>query len=130
MTIINENASNEYEDLDPIFKWEMIKIRIKEITQQYSRFIHTRHKNILAIKLEDLDRIENKLAKEPNNRNLITSQLVLKKEVEIRVLEETRGAKIRSGNLWLKEGEKCSKFFLGLERTRAKSNLIFSLQKK
>ena len=124
-----ENAVNEFNDLNPILKWEMIKIRIKEISQQYSRFIHNRQKNILAMTLEDLDTIERKLANEPKNRNLLVSQSTLKKEIEIRAIEETRGAKLRSGNLWIKEGEKCSKLFLGLERTRAKSNLIFSLRK-
>ena len=41
---------------------------------------------------------------------------------------ETEGARIRSGQKWAQEGEKCSKFFLNLEKQRSNSNTIFKIE--
>ena len=42
-------------------------------------------------------------------------------------LDEAEGAKIRSGIKWAEESEKCTKFFLNLEKNRADDNTIFQL---
>ena len=44
------------------------------------------------------------------------------------MIKETEGARIRAGQKWAQEGEKCTKFFLNLEKQRSNSNTIFSLE--
>ena len=96
INIINEfliTADTEFEDLDPHLKWEMIKIRIKELSQQYSRYTNMVKKNTIAINIEDLKTIEDSLSKDPCNKNLLAHQEQLKKALEIKILEETRAEK-------------------------------------
>ena len=117
----------ENENLDPHLKWEMTKIQISEFTQKYCRAIQFekgREKNETRKLLND---IEKELAREPNNENLMQKQAHLKEKWEAILIEETRGIQIRSGIKWMEEGEKSSKFFLGLEKSRAMNNTIFEL---
>ncbi|GFR76271.1 reverse transcriptase [Elysia marginata] len=45
-------------------------------------------------------------------------------------MDKTRGAQIRSRIKWIEEGEKCSKFFLSLEKSRSSGNTIHSITKE
>ena len=42
-------------------------------------------------------------------------------------MAKAEGALIRLGQWWAQEGEKCTKYFLNLEKQRSNSNMIFSL---
>ena len=53
----------------------------------------------------------------------------IKKELEIRLIEETKRASMRAGIKWVENGEKGNNFFLGLETCRAKSNTTFRLKR-
>ena len=78
--------------------------------------------------MRSLDNIEKLIANSPNSQSFIQEQNKLKTKWEVFLMEETRGRQIRSGIKWIEEGEKCSKFFLGLEKTRAANNTIFELK--
>ena len=51
----------------------------------------------------------------------------LKQQLQIFIISETDGARIRSRQNWVEHGEKCTKFFLNLEKQRSNSNTIFSV---
>ena len=51
----------------------------------------------------------------------------LKNKLEIINIKEADGARIRAGQKWAQEGERCTKYFLNLEKRRSNSNTIYSL---
>ena len=74
-----------------------------------------------------LNEVEKELAVDPNNEKLMQKQAHFRGKWEAILLEETKGRQIRSGIKWMEEGEKSSKFFLGLEKSRAINNTILEL---
>ena len=118
---------HRYEDLDPHLQWEMTKVEIREFTQKYCKTLHFEKERQKVELKKLLNDIERNLADDPTNNNLIDKQAFLKGKWEDFLLEETRGRQIRSGIKWMEEGEKSSKFFLGLEKARAINNTIFEL---
>ena len=122
-----QKSEDKFKDLDAHLKWEMIKVEIRELSQQYSRFRNSRIKNEKLNKLSELNELEEAVVNDPFNPILTNALFRLKKEAEISLINETRAAQIRCGVKWVEEGEKCTKFFLSLEKKRATSNTIYSL---
>ena len=118
---------NKYEELNPHLQWEMTKTEIREFTQKYCKtlcFAKGQEKNEIKRMLNETERA---LAADPKNNNLIDRQTYLRGKWESFLEAETRGRQIRSGIKWMEEGEKSTKFFLGLEKARALNNTIFEL---
>ena len=46
------------------------------------------------------------------------------------MIKETEGGRIRAGQKWAEEGEKCNKYFLNLEKQRSNNNTIFCIKDK
>ena len=104
--IINNNAR-----LNPHLKWEMVKIEIKELTQQYCRNIaHNRKLEKTKLKTE-LDKLKKNLAKNPTDQVTLQRQAEAKSKYEDFIIDETKGIMIRSGIKWIDEGEKTQFFF-------------------
>ena len=110
--------------LDPHLRWESIKIEIKSTTQEYCRYKSMIKKNIHDQNIKKLNHLEERLARDPNNRNLVEQIFLVKNEIEIKVMEEAKGAQIRSKVRWIDEGEKCNKYFLSLEKANAINNTL------
>ena len=114
-------------DLDPHYKWENIKIQIKNLAMAYGKSLameKRKHKNNLYIQLEEAEKA---LAQTPDDKNSLDRYSSIKHQLEIIITAETEGARIRSGQKWAEEGEKCTKFFLNLEKQRSNNNTIFKL---
>ena len=124
--IVNEirKTIHDYRDADDHTVWEMIKINIKEISQRYSIKKNGEKRN----KRKDLDKqlsnLENEYINNPNDKSIIDRISSVKSELEILELAEARGAQIRSGMKDIKEGEKCTKLFLAMEKYNANNNTI------
>ena len=107
----------------------MIKINIKEISQRYSIKKNGEKRN----KRKDLDKqlsnLENEYINNPNDKSIIDRISSVKSELEILELAEARGAQIRSGLKDIKEGEKCTKLFLAMEKYNANNNTIKEIKK-
>lgn len=125
--VVKEIERIETLDLDPHLSWEYIKVQIKEIGQSYGKRAAAqkkKEKKNLEIRINE---IEKNLVLNPADEFLITQYSELQKQLEIHVIYETEGARIRSGQKWAQEGEKCTRFFLSLEKQRSNENTIFSL---
>ena len=72
--------------------------------------------------------MEKKLLFDPNDLTSLKLCLNAKSRLELIFSSEAEGARIRSGQKWAKEGERCSKFFLGLEKQRSNDNTIFNIE--
>ena len=108
-----ENSKIEYSHLNSQLLWEMIKINIRETTQQYSRFFTRMKIDEKIIISERLNSLENEYIRNPT----ICEELsVLRKKHEILLIEETKATSNRAGIKWIQEGEKNNKHFLGLEK--------------
>ena len=79
-----------------------------------------------------LDELEKQLSNNPNCQKTCEKYSEIKHELELIMISETEGARIRSGQKWIEDGEKCTKFFLNLEKHRSQTNTIFKItnQKK
>ena len=77
-----------------------------------------------------LDEIEKHIITHPDCDTTLQKYNKIKQKLESIIISETEGARIRSGQQWAEEGEKCTKFFLNLEKHRSKTNTIFKLHSK
>ena len=113
--------------LDPFHCWEYIKASIKDLGRSYGR-IKAREKRkdqkILEHRLKDL---EMHMACYPGDEEVVKYYFEVKQKLEIINIRDADGARIRSGLKWAEEGERCTKYFLNLEKQRSSSNTIFSI---
>ncbi len=108
-------------------RWDYCKKRIKEETIQFCKMQPKNpHRSILDIKSE-LECWERRLASLPDDLLLQSKCIALKKELELLTAKLAKGAQIRSRIKWVEEGERNSKYFFSLEKSRAKSKIISSL---
>ena len=118
----------QYQDRSPQMLWELLKAEIKSYTIQYST---KKNKNFKIksnnTKLE-LDRISLLLIQEPDRLDLQNRFVKLKQEQEVVDLHLARGAQLRSRVKFIEEGEKNSKYFLNLEKSRGTSKDIIELE--
>ena len=114
----------EYSDLNPHLRWEMIKCNIVEVSQQYSRYVQRKKKNHARLLTDQLNDLENTMSLNPNDPALHNEIAQVKNELEQYELEKSKGAQLRAGLKNIKEGEKSTKFFLSLEKSKSNSNVI------
>lgn len=122
------NIIKQEQSLDPHLAWENIKIEAKTCTQEYSRYKSMIKKKSYNEVIDELNKLEERLTVEPDNREIAAQIFKLKNKIEIKMMEETKGAQIRAGIKWIEEGEKCNKFFLNLEKSRAHNNTIHRIK--
>ena len=115
-------------DLEPILKWSIIKTRIRELCQQYGKYNQLKKRQDIDSIRDELNTLENKLASDIDNLEIQNRIVNLKKKLEIYNIDRTEAARIRSKVQWIEEGEKCSSYFLGLEKSRAISSTVFRLK--
>ena len=123
-----DTSLSEYVDLDPQLKWEIIKRRIKDETICYSKNKAVKRKNEKIELYDCLNQCDQKLCKEPHNKELIDQRQNIRLQVEIHDKYTSESARTRARIKWIDEGEQNSKFFLNLEKSRANAKIISSLQ--
>ena len=72
---------------------------------------------------------EKELAKNPDNKETNQNLTQVKQKLEILQLDKAKGAQIRSRVKWVEEGERNTKYFCNLEKSRGKRKIITSLIK-
>ena len=121
------NAYSLKNDLNPHDFWEYIKIIIRSSSISYSKNKAHNRKNRKGFLQDRLHDLEMELSSNPSNTIIETEVLKLKHELELITINDTRGAIIRSRQKWVEEGEKCNKFFLGLEKSKGSANTIYRI---
>ena len=125
--LIKQNIE-DLSDIEPILKWNVIKKRVKELSQQFGKYNKIKQKNELEQLRYELNMQENKLIQNPDNLNLQRNIINIKAKLELLNISKTEAAKIRSKVKWIEEGEKNTKYFLNLEKFRANNNTVFELK--
>ena len=121
-------TDQRYSNLDGDTKWELLKLRIREDTMNYSQFRAASKRNHRIGLQVELDKLDNLLALKPNDVNLLNRKIMIRTELEIAEMEKTKSAQIRSKLKWIDEGDKNTKFFLNLEKSRANAKIIPELE--
>ena len=120
---IIKNIKIEYNSFDYQFMWEMCKIKIREYSMKYASDVSKRRKKHISSIEKEYNQLCMKLDKDqcPENIEKISR---LKREIDKWYEYQCKGAYIRSRARWLEFGEKSSKYFFQLEKTKGKKKEI------
>ena len=116
-------------DASSLDKWEICKIKIRDYCTDYGKFKAYDKKNRHLDLQIRLNALEKKIIVNPNDEGVQKEILNVKNQLEILAMEKARGAQIRSRIKWIEDGEKNTKYFLGLEKTRGNKNTMTSIRK-
>ena len=110
--------------VDPQFRWEYLKYEIRKFSIHFSKGI-ARNKKI------ERTYLENKLKTLENSPNFVNNPEYIETYEKLDKIyqEKANGIRIRSKCNWYKHGEKSSKFFLNLEKSRVVQNQIRNILK-
>ena len=109
---------DEYDMSDLGLKWDLIKMDIRNFTIPYTCHKikeRKKHETLLNKKYEDLFHIVNTNNTVPENT--LNEYNKIKKELELIEREKARGVIMRSKVQFVEEGEKCTSYFLRLEKS-------------
>ena len=125
---LNENIDKVIEDFEDIadhqLKWELLKFKIRCFAIKFSKKL-AKEKRKRKLTLENV--IKDYEAKGAGSVHLRNKYLEAKNDLEFILENEARGSIIRSKCLSYEQGEKSSKYFLNLEKTKATKGMIRSL---
>ena len=117
----------DYRYLNGHLVWEMIKINVKETSQQYCKF-RARESRLLESQAEcELSELEDLIILQPHDEVTWSRIAHLKGIIEMNNIKRAEGAQLRSKTLYIEKGEHNTSFFLNLERFRSCSNTITRL---
>ena len=124
-SIINETVAGSFDSYNGL--WDTIKFRVKDYAIYFGK---KTKKHKLAEKQFVVDKINN-IKKSPNYENdpgclEELQQLELRLDAIIRV--EMEGVIVRSKTQYIEKGERCTKYFFGLEKSNAKKRMIYKLE--
>jgi len=120
--IVNE-VGHDYEHCNPLMKWEIFKSKIKDTSIEYCQKQASeakQRKMYLQERLNHLTKV--------NIMNRTNEMDDIEKELDNMYNSEVKGAQIRSKVKWIEDGEKCTKYFLNLEKKHQVSNVIQTLK--
>lgn len=109
-------------------RWEFLKLKIKNEAIQYSKALAIKNRNT-CIDLQSRLRVcESLLANAPTDINLIGSREEIKLLLDFYEQTKLKSAQTRSKEKWIEEGERNTKYFLGLEKSRANAKLFPNIE--
>ena len=118
----------EYQGVDDNLIWEVIKTNISETSQSYGRFKSKLNFDRCIELQQSLNKLENEFIDNPKCEDIGAQITKIKNELELHEYEKTKGAAVRANIKYIEEGEKCTNYFLSLERCRSKVNTIKRLK--
>jgi exonuclease III len=128
-TFINEYKNSHINsNKNPQVLWEILKIDIKEFTIKYSKHKKQNATQYLNILEKELKRLYIQNENKPLPQTLHDRKIFIENEIEKIYYQKAKGAIIRSRVQIIDEGEKCTKYFLNLEKSRQSRKVIHTLQ--
>ena len=118
----------EHLEKDLQLQWEVLKLEIKSFASNYSKIKSMERRNEVMELQNELNALDVQLSKNPACHDTQNKRERLKIKLEVIEQHNSRAAQIRSRAKWVEEGEKNTKYFLNLEKTRANSKIFSSLK--
>ena len=112
-----KNKIEEYEHLESPETWELLKVKIREFAQEFAKKNVEERKAKIADISEELSDLEQKVAEIPDHIKIKRMEF-LRKELHELIEENTKSIIFRSKSKWYHLGEKGTKYFLNLEKSR------------
>ncbi len=126
-SLIKETVTEYDNHIDKVRLWEFLKVRIKNYTIRYC-IKKARGQRDEAKDLEGrINEIDNILAS-TNNSDLDQERKQCKQALDDLYSNKAKGHQIRSRAAWVELGERSTRYFLGLEKSRQVTNTIHSLK--
>ena len=125
-----KNTKTEYENiLCKRSLWDLIKIRIKEISIKFCVEKQRKKKAEIGDLEKRLEKIESEIRlSEESVADLKSERSVVKNTLDRFYAEKAKACQIRARAKWIEEGEKNTAYFLQLEKRRQTYNTITKLQ--
>ena len=120
----------EHLENDLQLQWELLKLEIKKISINYSKIKSVERKNQVIELQNELNMLDIQLSQNPSCHEVQNKREKLKLKLEVIEQHNSRAAQIRSRVKWVEEGEKNTKYFLNLEKTKANSKIFCSLKEQ
>ena len=118
-------TTESLEQKDPITSWEILKNSIKKFTCKYSRTKGSEEKLIIAQLTEVISGLEEQL---PLNRQDTVLLENTKTDLEEKLEERVNGIIFRSKARWYEKGERSTKYFYALEKSRYNAKTCYVLK--
>ena len=124
--VVNEYANND--DVDAVLLWDTMKMKIRAKSLEYAKSKKRKdnfEEQLLESDIRSLsERLEQKDLSD-GERMIILNQIEVKTVRRDKICQhKTRGSIIRSKTRWYNEGEKNTKYFLGLEKRHHNNKTI------
>ncbi len=122
INMIKTDINTNYRDLDHRTRWELFKIQVEEASIKLGVLKAKEKKqylNYLQKSIDEMNELENEGIAIDNNKK---NELIKKLENFYRDRDD--GYMIRSKIKWVNEGERSTKYFYNLEKSRQSSNVI------
>ena len=127
MNNVIDNFLLENINENPVIKLELLKIKVREESIQFSKLLAMQRRNDKINLYHNLNECESALSKDPDNIELLTKCNKLKLDIEIMEQNKLKGFQFRLKQKYITDMDKNSKFFLNLEKSQASSKIIPSL---
>ena len=116
-------------NLSPMHTWEYIKIKVREFTERYCKNKASKKRNTKLLLEKRLTELQKKIDANIDDLDAQRDCVSVIKDLEQIYKRECKGAAVRARVRWLEKGEKCTNYFLGLEKynsSRKEINQLFS----
>ncbi len=128
ITSVYEEVITEYgQHVCNTILWEYFKLRVKQFSIEYGIAQAQLFKDKCKDLESKLDQLDKKLT-DTLDDSVLNERKVVKEQLNEAYHSKSKGYQIRSRAKWVEEGEKSTKYFLNLEKSRQASNCINSLK--
>ena len=96
--------------LDPQIKWDICKIKIKELCIAYCKEEKIDQRNDMQILQTAHNDTDRQLASDPHNDELLQYREKIKQDLEVHAVHEAKSALVRSRIHFIEDGERHTKY--------------------
>lgn len=127
MSLYIRNFNREGGGLSPMCRWDFLKFSIRKETIAYSKKrARERNAYVQALK-KGLEIVSRALDRDICNANTLIEKQTIERELKEIELRQAQGAIFRTKSNWSQLGERCTKYFLNIEKRNASNKCIQGL---